>query len=86
MICSKFSGSVKFNGITWERNPEIPIKYYKDQCREHIIRNRMWDIFSLPYPHNKDKKWDILLHQYVFILEYVKHHIKIIQKGYKADK
>ena len=31
--CSKYAGSVKFNWIPRERNPEIPIKYYKDQCR-----------------------------------------------------
>ena len=37
-ICSKSSGSVKFNGITREGNQEI-LKYYKDQCYEHMIRN-----------------------------------------------
>ena len=52
-ICSKSSGSVKFNGIPKEGNPEIPIKSYKDQYREHMTGNGMWDLFSLPYPYNK---------------------------------
>ena len=51
--CSKYTGSDKFNGIPREGNPAIPINYYKDQCCEHITRNRMWDIFSLPNPRNK---------------------------------
>ena len=45
-ILSNFSGSIKFNRITREVNPEIPIKYYKNQFREHMIRNGFWDIFS----------------------------------------
>ena len=40
--CSKYAGPVKFNGIPREGNPEISIKSYKDQCREHMIRNGMW--------------------------------------------
>ena len=39
--CSKYAESAKFNGIPREGNPEIPIKYYKDQCRGNIIRNGM---------------------------------------------
>ena len=66
--CSKYTGSAKFNGIPGVVNPEIPIKSYKDQWREHMIRNEMWDVFSLPYPCNKDKKWDLLLHQSRFFL------------------
>ena len=73
--CSKYAGSAKFNGIPREGKPAIPIKSYKDQCREHMIRNGMWDIFSLPDPHNKDNKWDIILNQSIFPLEYVKRHV-----------
>ena len=51
--CSKYSGSAKFNGIPREGKPAIPIKSYKDQCREHMINNGMWDVFSLPDPRNK---------------------------------
>ena len=40
-ICSMFSGSVKCNGIPRVVNPKIPIKYYKDQRREHMIKNKM---------------------------------------------
>ena len=39
--CSKYEGSVKFNGIPSEGNPSVPIKSYKNQCREHMIRNGM---------------------------------------------
>ena len=37
--CSKYAGSAKFNGIPREGNPAIPIKSYKDQCRDHMINN-----------------------------------------------
>ena len=46
----------------------------------------MWDVFYLPYPRNKEKKWDIFIHKYRFTLDYVKHHLNIIQKGFNADK
>ena len=39
--CSKYAGSTKFNGIPREGKPAIPINSYKDQCREHMIRNGM---------------------------------------------
>ena len=61
-ICTKYTVSDRFNGIPREENPETPIKSYRDQFREHMIRNGMWDVFSLPYPHNKYNKWDFLLH------------------------
>ena len=60
--CSKYAESAKFNCITREGNPEIPIKSYKDQCQEHMIRNGMWEVFSLTDPGNKEKRWDLLLH------------------------
>ena len=41
---SKYAIYVKFNGIPREGNPTIPIKSYKDQCRDHMIRNGMWDV------------------------------------------
>ena len=46
--CYKYEGSAKFNGIPREGKPAIPIKSYNDQCCEHMIRNGMWDVFSLP--------------------------------------
>ena len=46
----------------------------------------MWGVFSLLDPHNNDKKWYIFLHRSIFSLDYVKHHVKILQKGSKADK
>ena len=42
-------------------------------------------VFSLTDPHNKDKKWGIFLHQSILPLNYVKHHVKSLQKGFKAD-
>ena len=36
----------------------------------------MWDVFSFPDPHNKEKKWDLLLYQYQFYLDYAKFYIK----------
>ena len=82
--CSKYVGPVKFNGILKERKTAIYIQSYKDQCREHMIRNVMWDGFSLPDPLNKEKKWDLLLHHYIFPLEYVKRLVRSLQKVSKA--
>ena len=80
--CYKYKGFAKFNGIPIEGKTYIPIKSYKDQCCEHMIRNGIWDVFSLPDSRNKEKRWDILLHQYRFPLEYVKHHVQILLIGY----
>ena len=84
--CSKYAGSVKFNIIPREGKPAIPINYYKDQCREHMINNEMWDVFSLPDPRNKEKRWDLLLHQYIFPLDYFKSHVQSLLKGSEADQ
>ena len=51
-----------------------------------MIRNGIWDFFSLPDPRNKYKKWDIFLHQSRFTMDYVKHNVESIQKGSKSDK
>ena len=83
---SKYAGSVKFNGIPRERKPAIPIKYYKDQFREHMIRNRMCNVFSITDPQNKEKEWDILIHKSRFTLEQVKGHVHSILKGSEADQ
>ena len=40
----------------------------------------MWDVFSFPDPRNKDEKWDLLLHKYIFPLDYLKLHVKSIKK------
>ena len=45
----------------------------------------MWDAFSLPDPRNKEKRWDILLRQSRFPLEYVKDYVQSLLKGYEAD-
>ena len=51
-----------------------------------MIRNGMWDVFSLPYPLNKEKKCYILLYQSRFTLDYVKHHLQILHKVSEADQ
>ena len=51
-----------------------------------MIRNGLWDVFSLPDPHNKEKRWDLLLSQSRFPLEYVKDHVHSLLKGSEADQ
>ena len=46
----------------------------------------MWDDLSLTDPHNKEKMWYLLLHQYIFPLEYVKRHVQSLLKGSEADQ
>ena len=46
----------------------------------------MWDVFSLPDPHNKEKRWGLLMRQYIFPLEYVKGHVQSLLKGSEADQ
>ena len=50
-----------------------------------MIRNEMWDVFSLTDPRNKEKKWGILIHKSRFPLYYVKRHVQSLQKGSEAD-
>ena len=84
--CSKYTDSAKFNGIPREVNPVLPIKSYKDQCCEHMIRNGMWDVFPLIDPRNKEKRWYILLHQSRFPLDYVKLHVDSLLKSSEEDQ
>ena len=51
-----------------------------------MTRNGMWYVFSSIYPLNKYKKWYLFLHQYIFTLEYVKHHVQSLQKESEADQ
>ena len=46
----------------------------------------MWDVFSLPDPRNKEKRWDLLLHQSRFPLDYVKIHVQSLLKSSEADQ
>ena len=46
----------------------------------------MWDVFSLPDPQNEEKRWDLLLRQSRFLLEYVKSHVQSLLKGSDADQ
>ena len=51
-----------------------------------MIRNGMWDVFSLLEPRNKEKKCDLLIHKSRFSLDYVKRHVDSLQKSSKAYK
>ena len=46
----------------------------------------MRDVLYLPEPYNKDKKWDLLLHQFIFNLDYAKRHVKSLKKGSEVDQ
>ena len=46
----------------------------------------MWDVFSITEPGNKEKKWDLLLHRFIFPLEYVKRHLQILKEDSKEDQ
>ena len=84
--CSKYAGPVKFNGIHRNGKPEISIKSYKDQFREHMIRNGMWNIFYIADSQNKFREWDLLLQHYKFTLEYVTGLVQSLLKVLKADQ
>ena len=45
----------------------------------------MLDVFSLPDPRNKENRWDLLLHQSRFPLEYVKCHLQSLLKGAEEE-
>ena len=70
--CRKYSGSYKFSGISREVNLEITIKSYRYQRHKHMISNLIWDISTLLDPLNQYNKWDLILHQYLFTLDYIK--------------
>ena len=46
----------------------------------------MWDVFYLPGSRNKEKGWDLILHQSRFPLDYVKIHVLSFLKSSKADQ
>ena len=45
----------------------------------------MWDVLSLLDHYIKYKKWDILIHQSIFTLDYAKCHVECLHKVSKAD-
>ena len=51
-----------------------------------MIRNGMWDVFSITEPQNKEKEWDLLLHNSKFPLEYVKGLVQSLLKGSDSDQ
>ena len=84
--CSKYAGPVNFNGIPRKGKPAISIKSYKDQCREHMIRNGMWNVFYIVDSQNKEKEWDLLLRHSKFSLQYVKCLVQSLLKVSEADQ
>ena len=69
-----------------EINTDIPIKYYKDQWHNNMIRSGVWDVFSITDPGKQKKKHNLLLHQYWFPLECIKWHVKSLYKVSKVDQ
>ena len=51
-----------------------------------MINNEMWDVFSLPDPQNKEKRWDLIMRQSIFPLEYMKDYVQSLLKGSEADQ
>ena len=51
-----------------------------------MTRIGIWYVFSFPNTHNKDKRWDLLLHQSRFPSDYVKRHLQSLLKGSEADQ
>ena len=51
-----------------------------------MIKNGMWDVFSLLDPRNKEKRWNLLLNLSRFPLDYVKSHVQSLLKGSEADQ
>ena len=51
-----------------------------------MINNGMWYVFSLPDTPNKEKRWDLLLHQSRFPLDYIKRNVQSLLNGSKADQ
>ena len=51
-----------------------------------MINNGIWDVFSLPEPRNKENRWNLLLHQSRFPLEYIKSHVQSLLKGSEEDQ
>ena len=84
--CNNNKGTNKFNKIPREINLEIPSKSYKHQCHEHMIRNGMWDVFSLPKHCKKENNWYLLLNHSLFPLYYLGRHINIFKKSSEADQ
>ena len=81
-----YTGPVKFNGIPREGKSAITTNSYKDQCREHMIRNGMWNVFYSTDSQYKEKEWDLLLHHSKFPLEYAKGLVQSLLKGSEADQ
>ena len=51
-----------------------------------MIKNGMWDVFSITEPQNKEKEWDLLVYHSKFHLEYVKGLVQSLLKGSEADQ
>ena len=51
-----------------------------------MIRNGIWDLLYLPYPQNEHRRLYLIQHQSRFLLEFVKRHVKSLQKGSKVDQ
>ena len=65
--CTKYEGT-KFNGISKDEKPTIPIKSYKAKYQVHTIQNGMGDIFYIPNPRNEANYWYLLTGKAIFTM------------------
>ena len=76
--CTTFSG-IRFSGVPKEGKGSIPIRTYKDQCRSHMIRHGMWDVFNFSDPKNPSMHCDLFKKHSRFSLAYVKAEVAKMQ-------
>ena len=79
-----YTASIKFKEINREVNISKPIKYYKEKFCDKIIGIGMQDIFYLLDTRNQEKKWELLLNQYQFSMDYAKQNVKRLKQVYNA--
>ena len=79
-LCITYSGT-KFNGLPTSKDSKanIPLKNYKDECRQHMIKQGMWDVFNIPATAGS-KSWDLFKDHGRLPFEHVKNHIEVLRK------
>ena len=75
--CVKFEGTRMSNPE--EKGNTTSLKTYKDQCRAHMIKHGLWDVFYIPDPKNSAVKWDLFRHLGKFPLTYVVTYVETLR-------
>ena len=73
-----------FNGIPKDGNPTIPINSYEEQCRVHMIQNRIWDILYITDTQIADTYLDLFNYQVIFPVKTTLKCIKELKKDKKG--